>query len=81
MHMLNVEYSSYTSICLARIQKITTNLSKRNRSPYRDSSPGSPKYETGMLTITPGRTVAEFQDQRLGDKPMAIRNLIVSTFD
>jgi hypothetical protein len=47
----------YPGIRLARLRKTTINLSQDIRSPGRKFNPGPPKYEVGVLTTRPRRSV------------------------
>jgi hypothetical protein len=47
----------YLGIRLEGQRRITKNLSKSSRSPERDLNPRPPKYEAGVLSISPRRSV------------------------
>jgi hypothetical protein len=47
----------YTGISLEGLRKTTKSLSQDSRSPGPYLKPGPPRYEAGVLTARPGRSI------------------------
>jgi hypothetical protein len=57
MEVVVAKFKNYSGICLEGLKKTMKNLSQDSRSPGQDLNPRPPKYEAGVLTTQPRRSV------------------------